>query len=288
MCECGHAPHRTVAASSVSDLLNRAGSINGGRRETVQGKEVSEENLGFPLNRYRPRRAAEWQPEPSGERRPEARVITLGAFKSAASAGPGAIFPMSPNRLTELEAALRSRILILDGAMGTMIQTHRLEESDYRGERFKDHPHDVKGNNDLLVLTQPQIIGEIHEQYLAAGADIIETNTFNSTAIAQADYHMQELVYELNLQAAKLARAAADAYEAQDSTRPRFVAGALGPTNRTASISPDVNDPGYRNVTFDELVETYGESLRGLADGGVDLFLLETIFDTLNAKAALF
>ena len=195
---------------------------------------------------------------------------------------------MSPNRLPELEAALRSRILILDGAMGTMIQTYRLEESDYRGERFKDHAYDVKGNNDLLVLTQPQIIRDIHDQYLAAGADIIETNTFNSTAIAQADYYMQELVYELNLQAAKLARAAADAFEAQDSTRPRFVAGALGPTNRTASISPDVNDPGYRNVTFDELVETYGESLRGLADGGVDLFLLETIFDTLNAKAALF
>ena len=195
---------------------------------------------------------------------------------------------MNPIRFQQLEAALSSRILILDGAMGTMIQTYSLGEAEYRGELLKDFPHDVKGNNDLLTLTQPQIIREIHEQYLAAGADIIETNTFNSTAIAQADYHLEERVYELNLQAARIARAAVDAFESRDPSQPRFVAGAMGPTNRTASISPDVNDPGYRNVSFDELVVTYTESLRGLVDGGVDLLLLETIFDTLNAKAALF
>src|SRR5687768_12106012 len=163
---------------------------------------------------------------------------------------------MNP-RHKELAAALRERIVILDGAMGTMIQTYRLGEAEYRGERFKDHPQDVKGNNDLLVLTQPGIIRAIHEQYLEAGADVIETNTFNSTSIAQADYGMEGLVRELNLEAAKLARAAADAFEAKDPSRPRFVAGAIGPTNRTASISPDVNDPGYRNTSFDALVESY-------------------------------
>jgi len=195
---------------------------------------------------------------------------------------------MTPSRLQQLEAAFKARILILDGAMGTVIQTYHLGEAEYRGERFKDYAHDIKGNNDLLTLTRPQVIREIHEQYLAAGADIIETNTFNSTSIAQADYHMQELVYELNVEAAKLACAAAAAFEKRDPSRPRFVAGAIGPTNRTASISPDVNDPGYRNTSFDELVESYTEAVRGLVDGGVDLFLVETIFDTLNAKAALF
>ena len=195
---------------------------------------------------------------------------------------------MNPQRFQQLVTALGSRILILDGAMGTMIQTYRLGEAEYRGERFKDHPHDVKGNNDLLVLSQPQVIREIHEQYLEAGADIIETNTFNSTSIAQADYHMEQLVPELNREAARIARAAADAVEARDPSRPRFVAGAVGPTNRTASISPDVNDPGYRNVTFDELVTTYTEAVGALIEGGVDLLLVETIFDTLNAKAALF
>src|SRR5688572_30141108 len=195
---------------------------------------------------------------------------------------------MKVNRLQELEAILKSRILILDGAMGTMIQTYKLGEAEYRGERFRDYPHDVKGNNDLLVLTQPRIIREIHDQYLEAGADILETNTFNSTSIAQADYHMEGLVHELNLEAARIARAAAEAFEARDPSRPRFVAGAIGPTNRTASISPDVNDPGYRNTSFDELVATYTEALGALVEGGVDLFLLETIFDTLNAKAALF
>jgi 5-methyltetrahydrofolate--homocysteine methyltransferase len=195
---------------------------------------------------------------------------------------------MNSSRLSLLQSALAERILILDGAMGTMIQQYKLGEAEYRGERFRDFAHDVKGNNDLLTLTQPQIIREIHEQYLAAGADIIETNTFNSTRIAQADYHMEGLVRELNLEAARIARAAADACEARDPSRPRFVAGAIGPTNRTASISPDVNDPGYRNTSFDELVATYTEALGALVEGGVDLFLLETIFDTLNAKAALF
>ena len=192
------------------------------------------------------------------------------------------------SRIQQLPELLKRRILILDGAMGTMIQTYKLDEAAYRGKRFKDFAHEVKGNNDLLVLTQPQIIREIHEQYLDAGADIIETNTFNSTSVAMADYHMEDLVYELNVEAAKLARAAADTHERKDPSRPRFVAGALGPTNRTASISPDVNDPGARNVTFDRLVETYTEAIRGLVDGGADLFLVETIFDTLNAKAALF
>src|SRR5688500_16556132 len=194
---------------------------------------------------------------------------------------------MNPSRTKLLQSALEERILILDGAMGTMIQQYKLGEAEYRGGRFKDHTHDVKGNNDLLVLSQPQIIREIHCQYLASGADIIETNTFNSTRIAQADYALEHLVHELNVEAAKLARSAADEFEQKDG-QPRFVAGALGPTNRTASISPDVNDPGFRNTSFDELVETYTEAIHGLVEGGVDLLLLETIFDTLNAKASLF
>ncbi len=192
------------------------------------------------------------------------------------------------DRISTLEALLQERILILDGAMGTMIQGYRLGEAEYRGERFRDFAHDLKGNNDLLTLTRPQVIREIHAQYLEAGADVIETNTFNSTSIAQADYHLEEIVYELNCEAAKLARAVADEFEAKEPGRPRFVAGALGPTNRTASISPDVNDPGFRNVSFDELVAAYTEAVRGLVDGGADLLLVETIFDTLNAKAALF
>jgi 5-methyltetrahydrofolate--homocysteine methyltransferase len=192
------------------------------------------------------------------------------------------------DRVNELPKLLQERILILDGAMGTMIQGYRLDEAGYRGARFARHAHDVKGNNDLLTLTQPRIIREIHAQYLEAGADIIETNTFNSTSIAQADYGLEHVVHDLNLEGARLARAVADEYEARDSRRPRYVAGALGPTNRTASISPDVNDPGFRNVTFDELVAAYTEAVRGLVDGGADLLLLETIFDTLNAKAALF
>nr|MBA2627503.1 homocysteine S-methyltransferase family protein [Gemmatimonadales bacterium] len=191
-------------------------------------------------------------------------------------------------RLAELEPLLARRVLVLDGAMGTMIQTYGLEEADYRGERFAAWASDVRGNNDLLTLTQAAIIGAIHRAYLDAGADIIETNTFNSTAIAMADYGMATLAYELNREGARLARASADAAEAAEPARPRFVAGVLGPTNRTASISPDVNDPGFRNVSFDELVEAYTEATRGLLDGGADLLLVETIFDTLNAKAALY
>ena len=189
-------------------------------------------------------------------------------------------------RIASLRQLLEQRIVLLDGAMGTMIQRHQLDEAAYRGARFKDWPRDVKGNNDLLTLTQPGIIEDIHRAYLEAGSDIIETNTFNSSAPSQADYGMQELVGELNYEAARIARRAADAAAERTGT-PRFVAGALGPTNRTASLSPDVNDPGMRNITFDALVATYGEAARALLEGGVDLLLIETIFDTLNAKAAL-
>jgi 5-methyltetrahydrofolate--homocysteine methyltransferase len=187
-----------------------------------------------------------------------------------------------------LEAAANKRILIIDGAMGTMIQRHKLDEAGYRGARFKDWQRDIKGNNDLLVLTQPKIIAEIHEAYLEAGADILETNTFNAQRISMADYGMEELAYEMNVAAAKIARAAADKWTKKTPDKPRFVAGAVGPTNRTASISPKVSDPGYRNVDFDELREAYKEQVRGLIDGGVDIILIETIFDTLNAKAAGF
>lgn len=189
-------------------------------------------------------------------------------------------------RITQLQQLLTQRILVLDGAMGSLIQTYKLDEAGYRGERFKDWPCDVKGNNDLLVLTQPQVIKDIHKAYLDAGADIIETNTFNATSIAMADYQMEELVYEMNKAGAAVAREAADAAATDD--KPRFVAGVLGPTNRTASISPDVNNPGFRNVTFDQLVDAYVEATKGLVDGGADIILVETIFDTLNAKAALF
>nr|WP_156253321.1 methionine synthase [Pseudactinotalea terrae] len=192
-----------------------------------------------------------------------------------------------PDATDALAALLRERVLVLDGAMGTMIQQHGLGEADYRGDRFADWPSDVKGNNDLLVLTQPDIIKEIHRSYLDAGADLVETNTFNAQRISMADYGMEELALEMNVAAARLAREAADEAEAADGRR-RFVAGALGPTNRTASISPDVNDPGARNVSFDELVSAYLEQAGGLVDGGADLLLVETIFDTLNAKAAIF
>jgi len=185
-----------------------------------------------------------------------------------------------------LPGILQQRIVILDGAMGTMIQRYKLGEADYRGERFAAHGKDLKGNNDLLVLTKPEVISEIHEQYLAAGSDIIETNTFGTTSVAQEDYGLQDFAYEMNVAAAQLARAACDKYSTPD--KPRFAAGALGPTPRTASISPDVNDPGARNVDFDTLRAAYYEQAKGLLDGGVDLFLVETIFDTLNAKAAIF
>ncbi len=190
--------------------------------------------------------------------------------------------------MKDIRAELQKRILIIDGAMGTMIQRHKLEEADYRGERFKDWHTDVKGNNDLLSITQPDIIIGIHKQYLEAGADIIETNTFSSTVIAQADYDMQSLAYELNVASACCARIAADEYTAKDPSKPRFVAGAIGPLNKTLSLSPDVNNPGFRAVTFDEVAAAYTEEIRGLVDGGVDIILIETIFDTLNAKAAIY
>ncbi len=183
---------------------------------------------------------------------------------------------------------LKSRLLVLDGAMGTMIQQYKFSESDYRGERFKDHPTSVKGNNDLLSLTQPEAIKTIHEKYLDAGADIIETNTFSSTSIGMSDYDMESIVYDLNYNSAKIAKKAAKKYNSIDSTKPRFVAGSIGPTNKTASLSPDVNDPGYRSVTFDELVIAYSEQVNALIDGQVDILFVETVFDTINAKAALF
>jgi 5-methyltetrahydrofolate--homocysteine methyltransferase len=193
---------------------------------------------------------------------------------------------MSYTRGAELARILESRIVVLDGAMGTMIQRHKLSEADYRGARFAGHPTDLKGNNELLQLTQPAVIGAIHEAYLAAGADIVETNTFGATRIAQQDYGLQEFAFEMNLAAARLARTACDAFSS--TQKPRFVAGALGPTPRTASISPDVHDPAARNVTFDELRASYFEQAQALLQGGCDLFLVETIFDTLNAKAAIF
>ena len=188
----------------------------------------------------------------------------------------------------KIEQLLQDRILFLDGAMGTMIQKHKLTEQQYRGDRFADYAYNLKGNNDLLSLTQPEIISEIHEQFLEVGADIIETNTFNSTAVSMADYHMEFLVDELNLASAKLARQAADKYTAKNPDKPRFVAGSIGPTNKTASLSPDVNNPGYRAVDFDDLVATYKQQTTALAQGGVDIFLIETVFDTLNCKAAIF
>jgi 5-methyltetrahydrofolate--homocysteine methyltransferase len=176
----------------------------------------------------------------------------------------------------------------LDGAMGTMIQRHKLEEEDFRGDRFKNHSHLLKGNNDLLSITRPDIIKGIHAQYFEAGADIAETNTFSGTTIAQADYHLEHIVYELNFQSAKIAKEVAVEFTKREPNKPRFVAGAVGPTNRTLSISPNVNDPGYRAVTFDQLKVAYKQQVKGLMDGGADLILVETIFDTLNAKAALF
>jgi 5-methyltetrahydrofolate--homocysteine methyltransferase len=196
------------------------------------------------------------------------------------------IVPVSPAR-TSFLAAASERILVLDGAMGTMIQALGFDEAGFRGGRFPNFRRDVRGNNDLLILTQPKAIENIHAAYLRAGADIVATNTFSSTSIAQADYEMSDLAYELNREGAKLARAAAERVSREDG-KPRFVAGAIGPTNRTASISPDVSNPGYRAVTFDDLRKAYGEQIKGLLDGGVDLLLLETIFDTLNAKAALY
>jgi 5-methyltetrahydrofolate--homocysteine methyltransferase len=187
-----------------------------------------------------------------------------------------------------IQECLQERILIIDGAMGTMIQRYKLSEADYRGERFKAWQSDVKGNNDLLCITQPQIIEEIHKQYLEAGADIIETNTFNAQRISLADYNMQELAYEINFEAAKIAKKVATEFRRANPGKPRFVAGAIGPMNKTLSLSPDVNNPGFRAVTFDEVASAYYEQVKGLVEGGVDLLLIETIFDTLNAKAAIY
>lgn len=183
---------------------------------------------------------------------------------------------------------IKNRILILDGAMGTMLQRHKFSEEDFRGTRFADFPHPLKGNNDLLSLTQPEAIREIHRQYFEAGADIVETNTFSSTTIGMADYHLEDFVYELNFESAKIARKVADEFTLREPQKPRFVAGSIGPTNRTASMSPDVNDPAFRAITFDELRTAYKQQVGALIDGGVDVLLVETIFDTLNAKAALF
>lgn len=186
-----------------------------------------------------------------------------------------------------IEDELKKRILVLDGAMGTMIQRYKLEEEDFRGDRFKDHPKSLKGNNDILSITRPDIIKDIHKAYFEAGADIAETNTFSSTTIAQADYGMEEYVEEMNYESARIAKEAAAEFTAKTPDKPRFVAGSIGPTNKTASLSPDVNDPGYRAVTFNELKEAYKQQAGALAKGGVDVFLVETVFDTLNAKAAI-
>lgn len=190
--------------------------------------------------------------------------------------------------MEKIKEVLKDRILVLDGAMGTMLQDYRFSEEDFRGERFKDIAQSQKGNNDLLSLTQPEAIAAIHAKYLEAGADIIETNTFSGTTIAMADYELEAYVYELNYESARIARKVADEFTARNPEKPRFVAGSMGPTNKTASMSPDVNDPGFRAVTFEELRLAYKQQAEALADGGVDLFLVETVFDTLNAKAALF
>ena len=218
---------------------------------------------------------------------PQSELTHRPTARGGASYNPGMHINFADyTRGAALAPLLQQRIVVIDGAMGTMIQRYKLQEADFRGARFATHPKDLKGNNDLLVLTRPDVIREIHAQYLAAGADIIETNTFGATSIAQEDYGLEDLAREMNVAAARIARAAADA--AASPGQPRFVAGALGPTPRTASISPDVNDPAARNVSFDQLRAAYREQAEGLLEGGCDLFLVETIFDTLNAKAAIF
>lgn len=190
--------------------------------------------------------------------------------------------------MSKIQEEIKNRILVLDGAMGTMLQRYKFEEEDFRGEHFKDFPHPLKGNNDLLSITQPEAVKSVHRAYFEAGADIVETNTFSGTTIGMADYYLEDLVYELNFQSAKIAREVADEFTAKNTERPRFVAGSIGPTNRTASMSPDVNDPGFRAVNFNDLKIAYKQQVEALIDGGCDLLLVETIFDTLNAKAALF
>ncbi|MDP4266909.1 MAG: homocysteine S-methyltransferase family protein, partial [Bacteroidota bacterium] len=187
-----------------------------------------------------------------------------------------------------IQDEIKNRILVLDGAMGSLIQKFKLSESDFRGQRFVKHVIDLKGNNDLLNLTKPEVISEIHEHYLKAGADIIETNTFNSNSISMSDYKLENFVYEMNVEGARIAKEAAQRYTFKNNNKPRFIAGSIGPTNRTASMSPDVNDPGYRAVNFDMLASAYEEQIKGLIVGGVDLLLIETVFDTLNCKAAIF
>jgi 5-methyltetrahydrofolate--homocysteine methyltransferase len=221
-------------------------------------------------------------------RRGTRKVLIFNALPAPAGEP---LMPMQPDRTALLTRLMRSRILIMDGAMGTMIQQHKLSEAEFRGASacgLHDHARDLRGDNDLLVLTQPDVIRAIHDEYLEAGADIVETNTFSATAIAQADYGLEARAKDINFAAARIARECCDAWTARTPDKPRFVAGALGPTNRTASISPDVNDPGARNVTFDALAAAYGEAVEGLAEGGADMILVETVFDTLNAKAALF
>ncbi|MAU72495.1 MAG: 5-methyltetrahydrofolate--homocysteine methyltransferase [Pseudozobellia sp.] len=190
--------------------------------------------------------------------------------------------------MKDIRQILQERILVLDGAMGTMLQRYKFTEEDFRGERFKDWEHPLQGNNDLLSLTQSEAIAEVHRKYFAAGADIVETNTFSGTTIAMADYHMEDLVYELNYESARIAKMVADEFTTKEPDKPRFVAGSIGPTNKTASMSPDVNDPGFRAISFDELRIAYKQQVEALLDGGSDILLVETIFDTLNAKAALF
>jgi len=220
----------------------------------------------------------------------ERRTTTTATDPTAtAAAGATGATPFTrASRLARFDDLLRERIVVMDGAMGTLIQSYELVEADYRGERFAEHGHDLRGDADVLSLVAPDIVLAIHGAYLDAGADIIETNTFTATRIAQADYGLIEVVREMNHEAARLARQAADRAEAAEPDRPRYVLGALGPTNRTASISPDASDPGARNVTFDELAAAYQESAEGLVSGGADLLVIETIFDTLNAKAAIF
>ena len=191
------------------------------------------------------------------------------------------------NKQAQLDRLLAERILILDGAMGTMVQRRKLDEAAFRGSRFAGHSRDLKGNNDILVLTRPDVVSRIHHEYLEAGADIVETNTFNANAVSQADYALEPVCYEINAAAARLAREAADEFTARTPGQPRFVAGSVGPANRTLSISPDVNNPAFRAITFDQLKSAYADQVRGLIDGGVDLLLLETVFDTLNVKAAI-
>ena len=201
---------------------------------------------------------------------------------------PSVVIVYRNELMNQLIKALKNRILVLDGAMGTMLQRYKFNEEDFRGERFKEHPMPLKGNNDLLSITQPEAIYSIHSQYFEAGADIVETNTFSATTIGMADYGLEDYVYELNFASAQVARKAADEYSKLTPEQPRFVAGSVGPTNKTASMSPEVNDPGFRAITFDQLVEAYSQQVKALIEGGVDLILIETVFDTLNAKAALF